>query len=236
MTEELKAQTQTSQELGTSSTSLGSIAMDNQSMPERKKLNINPLMCIFEAARRVFPSKQKLTIAQIKHFIRVEGFVPIQNGDEGVAFKVQGELYEIHYDGLHLCFVKTYTLQEKGLSMEVMSAACHKVTGEVYGVKAMLGKEENVYSLRFYAESICRSYLDFSGQFHYYMGAINHCVNVQKETYCSLLEQMPSEDKESKPTRRKIGFIQQMGHPTEQLETKTDKESVQLSNNKRIGY
>lgn len=208
MTKELNAQLQTSQESETSSTALVPIAMENQSTHRRKESKINILVYIFEAARRVFPSKQKLTIDRIKHFIREEGFVPVQNGDDRVAFKVQGERYEIHYDGVRLCFVKNYALPEKGLSMKVMLAACHKVTGEVYGVKAMIGKEKNVCSLRFCAESICRSYSDFSSQFHYYMEAINHCVNFQKEAYCSLLEQMPSDGIESRPHRRKIGFIQ----------------------------
>lgn len=193
-------------------------------------------MYICEAVRRVFPSKQKLTLDQIKRFIRTEGFVPIPNGDDGVAFKVQGEMYEIHYDGVRLCFVKTYSLPEEGLSMKVMSVACRKVTGEVYGVKAILGKEDNTCCLRFSAESICRSYSDFSSQFNYYLGAINHCVNFQKDIYCSLLEQMPSERDEPKTPRRKSGFIQEVNRLSEQSASDADKETSKMSNNRRIGY
>ena len=236
MTEEQKTQTPTNQEPETPSTALVPVATESQSESQKKGLNIKTLMFICEAVRRVFPSKQKLTLDQIKHFIRTEGFVPIPNSDEGVAFKVQGETYEIHYDGVRLCFVKTYSLPEEGLSMRVMSAACRKVTGEVYGVKAMLGKEENTYCLRFCAESICRSYSDFSSQFNYYMGAINHCVNFQKDAYCSLLEQMPSEREESKTPRRKIGFIQEANRPSEQSASDAGKESTKMSNNRRIGY
>ena len=236
MTEEQKTQTPTNQEPEAHSTALVPVATENQPESEKKGLNIKPLTYICEAVRRVFPSKQKLTLDQIKHFIRTEGFVPFPNGDDGVAFKVQGEMYEIHYDGVRLCFVKTYSLPEEGLSMRVMSAACRKVTGEVYGVKAMLGQEENTCCLRFCAESICRSYSDFSSQFSYYMGAINHCVNFQKDAYCSLLEQMPSESEEAKTPRRKIGFIQEMNRPSEQSASDTGKESTKMSNNRRIGY
>lgn len=139
MTEEQKTQTPTTQEPEAPSTALVPIATESQPESQKKGFNIKPLMYICEAVRRVFPSKQKLTLDQIKRFIRTEGFVPIPNGDDGVAFKVQGEMYEIHYDGVRLCFVKTYSLPEEGLSMKVMSAACRKVTGEVYGVKAILG-------------------------------------------------------------------------------------------------
>lgn len=236
MTEEQKMQTQTNQEQGEPTTAFVPVATEDQSNLDEKSFNIKPLMYVFEAVRRVFPSKQKLTLDQIKRFIRTEGFVPIPNGDDGVAFKVQGETYEIHYDGVRLCFVKTYSLPEEGLSMKVMSAACHKVTGEVYGVKAMLGKDENTCCLRFCAESICRSYSDFSSQFSYYMGVINHCVNFQKETYCSLLEQMPSESDDPKTSRRKIGFIQEVNRPSERSAFDIDNESTKMSNNRRIGY
>lgn len=117
-----------------------------------------------------------------------------------------------------------------------MSAVCRKVIGEVYGVKAILGKEDNTCCLRFCAESICRSYSDFSSQFSYYMGAINHCVNFQKDAYCSLLEQMPAESEESKTTRRKIGFIQEVNRLSEQSASDTDKETSTMLNNRRIGY
>lgn len=236
MTEEQKTQTPTTQEPEAPSTALVPIATESQPESQKKGFNIKPLMYICEAVRRVFPSKQKLTLDQIKRFIRTEGFVPIPNGDDGVAFKVQGEMYEIHYDGVRLCFVKTYSLPEEGLSMKVMSAACRKVTGEVYGVKAILGKEDNTCCLRFCAESICRSYSDFSSQFNYYLGAINHCVNFQKDTYCSLLEQMSSEMDEHKMPRRKIGFIQEVNRFSEQSASDTDKETSTMSNNRRIGY
>jgi len=236
MIEELKTQTQTNQEQGEPTTALVPVATEDQPNLDEKGFNIKPLMYVCEAVRRVFPSKQKLTLDQIKRFIRTEGFFPVPNGDDGVAFKVQGEMYEIHYDGVRLCFVKTYSLPEEGLSMKAMSAACHKVTGEVYGVKAMLGKDENTCCLRFCAESICRSYSDFSSQFSYHMGAINHCVNFQKDTYCSLLEQMPSESDDPKTPRRKIGFIQEVNRPSERSAFDIDNESTKISNNRRIGY
>ena len=90
--------------------------------------------------KRIFDTKlhRQFPHATPALFLSVQSAL-FPNGDDGVAFKVQGEMYEIHYDGVRLCFVKTYSLPEEGLSMKVMSAACRKVTGEVYGVKAILG-------------------------------------------------------------------------------------------------
>lgn len=229
-------QLQAPQETETTTTALVSVPVENKPKPEKKGMNIKPLMYLCEAARRVFPSKQKLTLDQIKHFIREEGFVPVQNGQGQVVFKVQGEAYEIHYDGLHLCFVKTYAIREEGMSLKAMSAACRKVTGEIYGVKSVLGKDEDGCCLRFCAESICRSYSDFSSQFYYYMGAINHCVSYQRDTYGSLLDQFPVGTEEEKPQRRKIGFVQEPNCATEKLAVKADKEATQMSNHRKIGF
>lgn len=236
MENEQTTQLQTPQETETTTTALVPVTVDNKPEPEKKGMHLKPLICLCEAARRVFPSKQKLTLDQIKHFIRLEGFVPVQNGEDQVAFKVQGESFEIHYDGLRLCFVKIYAIPEEGMSMKAMSAACRKVTGEIYGVKSMLGKDEDGCCLRFSAESICRSYSDFSSQFHYYMGAINHCVSYQRDTYGSLLDQFPVGAEEEKPQRRKIGFVQELNRATEKSAAKADKEATQMSNHKKIGF
>lgn len=85
MTEEQKTQTQTNQEQGEPTTALVPVATEDQPNLDEKGFNIKPLMYVCEAVRRVFPSKQKLTLDQIKRFIRTEGFFPIPNGDDGVA-------------------------------------------------------------------------------------------------------------------------------------------------------
>ena len=184
-------------------------------------MNIKRLMLICEAVRRILPLKQKLTLSRIKRFIRIEGFVPMQNGDDRISFNAQGEKYEIYFDGIRLGFSKIYTLPEDGFSINAMLASCRKVTGETYGVKAMLGKDENVCFLRFCSESVCRSYSDFSYQFYYYMGAINHCVSCQKEAYGTLLEQFPVENDEAKTPKRKIGFAREENDSTEQKADQT---------------
>ena len=168
--------------------------------------NIGHLACLCEAVRRVFPSKEKLTLSRIKHFLRVEGFVPIQNGENGICFKIQGETFSIHYDGLRLCFVKSYELPTEGLSMKAMMAANSKVESDIYGVKSCLGKDEDCFNLRFTAESICSTYDEFARQYYYYMNAINHCVSYHHDIYGSFLEQFPVGSDEEQPERRKIGF------------------------------
>ena len=45
-----------------------------------QSMNIGPYVRLCEAVRRVFPSKEKLTLSRIKHFLRIEGFVPMENG------------------------------------------------------------------------------------------------------------------------------------------------------------
>lgn len=190
-------------------------------MTEEQRTNIIPLMQIYEAVRRILPLKQKLTLSRIKRFIRIEGFIPMQNGDDRISFNAQGEQYEIYYDGLRLSFVKTYTLPEEGFSINAMLASCRKVTGETYGVKAMLGMDENACLLRFCSESVCRSYSEFSYQFYYYMGAINHCVSCQKEAYGTLLDQFTVENVEAETPKRKIGFAREENDSTEQKADQT---------------
>ena len=167
--------------------------------------NIGHLASLCEAVRRVFPSKEKLTLSRIKHFLRVEGFVPMQNGENGICFKIQGETFSIHYDGLRLCFVKSYELPTDGLSIKAMMAANTKVASDIYGVKSSFGKDEEGCSLSFTAESICSTYVDFAHQYFYYMNAINHCVSYHHEAYDSFLDQYPV-DSVDQSKRRRIGF------------------------------
>ena len=164
------------------------------------------LIRLCEAIRRVFPSKEKLTLSRIKHFLRVEGFIPMQNGDDDISFKIQGETFGIHYDGLRLCFVKIYELPTDGLSIKAMMAANSKVAKDIYGVKSCLCKDEDGRNLRFTAESICSTYADFARQYYYYMSAINQCVSYHHDAYGSFLEQFPVDSDEERPKRRKIGF------------------------------
>lgn len=179
---------------------------ENQELVHGCTMNIGHIARLCEAVRRVFPSKEKLTLSRIKHFLRVEGFVPMQNGENGISFKIQGETFGIHYDGLRLCFVKSYELPNEGLSIKAMMAANTKVASDIYGVKSCLGKDEDGCSLRFTAESICSTYADFARQYYYYMSAINHCVSFHHDAYGSFLEQFPVGSDEEQPERRKIGF------------------------------
>lgn len=171
-----------------------------------RPMKIGYLVRLCEAFRRVFPSKEKLTLSRIKHFLRVEGIVPLQNGEDGICFKIQGEIFGIHYDGLRLCFVKSYELPADGLSIKAMMAANSKVANDIYGVKSCIGKDEDGCNLRFTAESICSTYADFARQYYYYMGAISHCVSYHHDAYGSFLKQFPVGNDEEQSPKRKIGF------------------------------
>ena len=171
-----------------------------------QSMNIGPYVRFCEAVRRVFPSKEKLTLSRIKHFLSVEGFVPMENGEGSICFKIQGEPFGISYDGLRLCFNKSYVLPAEGLSLKAMMAANGKVASDIYGVKSCLGKDEDGCNLCFTAESICSTYSDFTRQYYYYMGAIDQCVNYHRKAYGAFLEQFPVGCDEDKPKRRKIGF------------------------------
>ena len=170
-------------------------------------MNTGRLVRLFEAIRRVFPSKEKLTLSKIKHFLRVEGFVPMQNGEDGISFKIQGETFRILYDGLRLCFMTSYELPKEGLSVKALKAANDKVASDVYGVKSCLVKGEGCCTLRFTAESICGTYVDFARQYNYYMGAIDHSVCYHHNVYGSFLEQYPVDSDEEQTKRRRIGFL-----------------------------
>lgn len=58
---------------------------------DEKGFNIKPLMYVCEAVRRVFPSKQKLTLDQIKRFIRTEGFFPVSINHAGKVVLTGGQ-------------------------------------------------------------------------------------------------------------------------------------------------
>ena len=221
MTEELRTNIPAVKECETTSTKQIQAYVKKCNEQYHGFMNIKPLMLICEAVRRILPSKQKLTLSRIKRFILNEGFVPMQNGDDRISFNAQGEKYEIYFDGIRLGISKIYKLPEEGFSINAMLASCRKVTGETYGVKAMLGMDENACLLRFCSESVCRSYSEFSYQFYYYMGAINHCVSCQKEAYGTLLDQFPLENVEAKSPKRKIGFAREENDSTEQKADQT---------------
>lgn len=132
-------------------------------------------------------SPEPLTVEKIADAIRMEGFFP-ETEEDGVRFKVQGEIFYIDAERLPLIFLlKSYNVDPKDWEMDLLRDAAHLMSDELIMVKATFLDEGR--TLNFFVAAQDRNYESFRANLTNYMHILEDGQRKMNEEYHRLVDE-----------------------------------------------
>lgn len=154
---------------------------------------------------RISNDKKVLTIDKISKYIRSKGMTCRRVSEDSVEFEKEGARYKIFFDGRRFQLGLVFSLDDS-TPAQMLLMASNQFNLEGCGVKASMNIDANNPAnnmLVFSVDGFCHRPKDFEKDFDYSMEAIKGGV----ERHRSICQKYTA-DAASKPSRRKIGFIQ----------------------------
>ena len=150
-------------------------------------LNIESRFMSSAMERVVDDSKEDITLFDIADCIKKEGYTPdIKENDNSVLFRIQGELYRVHYQDSRFSLYKYYNIGD-ATDVELLKNAIIPTEEHVFGMKVFVtSPEAESASIIFQFSSLFKSVKELQVHFPRCLSTLHHGIVFHRERYAEL--------------------------------------------------
>ena len=150
-------------------------------------LNIESRFMSSAMERVVDDSKEDITLFDIADCIKKEGYTPdIKENDNSVLFRIQGELYRVHYQDSRFSLYKYDNIGD-ATDVELLKNAIIPTEEHVFGMKVFVtSPEAESASIIFQFSSLFKSVKELQVHFPRCLSTLHHGIVFHRERYAEL--------------------------------------------------
>ena len=128
-----------------------------------------------------------ITLTDIAECVKMQGYTPdIQEDDNSVMFRIQGELYRVHYQDCRFSLYKYYNIGD-ATDVELLKKAIIPTEEHVFGMKVFVtSQNENSASIIFQFSSLFKSVKELQVHFSRCLSTLHHGIGFHRERYAEL--------------------------------------------------
>lgn len=150
-------------------------------------LNLESRFLNCKVERVIDQLDEDITLSDIADCIKKEGYIPdIQEDDNSVMFRIQGELYRVHYQDCRFSLYKYYNIGD-ATDVELLKKAIIPTEEHVFGMKVFVtSSEAESASIIFQFSSLFKSVKELQVHFPRCLSTLHHAVVFHRERYAEL--------------------------------------------------
>ena len=150
-------------------------------------LNLESRFLNCKVERVIDQFDEDITLSDIADCIKKEGYTPdIKENDNSVLFRIQGELYRVHYQDCRFSLYKYYHVGEK-TDVELLKEAIVPTEEQVFGMKVFLTSKDNESAtIIFQFSSLFKSVKELQVHFPRCLSILNNGIAFHCERYAEL--------------------------------------------------
>lgn len=138
------------------------------------------------SVRVIDDEKDEITLSDIAECIKKEGYTPdIKEDDDSVLFRIQGELYRIHYKDCRFSMYKYYQVSEN-TDVDLLKKAAAPTEEYVFGMKVFVTSHDEGHSIIFQFSSLFKSVKELQTHFPRCLSILHHGISFHREKYAEL--------------------------------------------------
>ena len=150
-------------------------------------LNLESRFLNCKVERVVDELDDDITLTDIAECVKIQGYTPdIQEDDNSVMFRIQGELYRVHYQDCRFSLYKYYNIGD-ATDVELLKKAIIPTEEHVFGMKVFVtSQNENSASIIFQFASLFKSVKELQVHFPRCLSTLHHGIVFHRERYAEL--------------------------------------------------
>ena len=150
-------------------------------------LNLESRFLNCKVERVIDQLDEDITLNDIADCIKKEGYAPdIQEDDNSVMFRIQGELYRVHYQNGRFSLYKYYHVGES-TDLELLKRAIIPTEEHIFGMKVFVtSQNEKSASIIFQFSSLFKSVKELQLHFPRCLSILHHGIVFHRERYAEL--------------------------------------------------
>lgn len=150
-------------------------------------LNLESRFLNCKVERVIDQLDEDITLNDIADCIKKEGYAPdIQEDDNSVMFRIQGELYRVHYQDCRFSLYKYYNIGD-ATDVELLKNAIIPTEEHVFGMKVFVtSPEAESASIIFQFSSLFKSVKELQVHFPRCLSTLHHGIVFHRERYAEL--------------------------------------------------
>ena len=150
-------------------------------------LNLESRFLNCKVERVVDELDDDITLTDIAECVKIQGYTPdIQEDDNSVMFRIQGELYRVHYQDCRFSLYKYYHVGES-TDIELLKKAIVPTEDHVFGMKVFVtSQNENSASIIFQFASLFKSVKELQLHFPRCLSILHQGVVFHRDRYAEL--------------------------------------------------
>ena len=150
-------------------------------------LNLESRFLNCKVERVIDQFDEDITLSDIADCIKKEGYAPdIQEDDNSVMFRIQGELYRVHYQDCRFSLFKYYNIGD-ATDVELLKNAIIPTEEHVFGMKVFVtSPEAESASIIFQFSSLFKSVKELQVHFPRCLSTLHHGIVFHRERYAEL--------------------------------------------------
>ena len=150
-------------------------------------LNLESRFLNCKVERVVDELDDDITLTDIAECVKIQGYTPdIQEDDNSVMFRIQGELYRVHYQDCRFSLYKYYHVGES-TDIELLKKAIVPTEDHVFGMKVFVtSQNENSASIIFQFASLFKSVKELQLHFPRCLSVLHQGIVFHRERYAEL--------------------------------------------------
>ena len=150
-------------------------------------LNLESRFLNCKVERVIDQFDEDITLSDIADCIKKEGYAPdIKEDDNSVMFRIQGELYRVHYQDSRFSLYKYYHVGES-TDIELLKKAIVPTEDHVFGLKVFVTSHEaESASIIFQFSSLFKSVKELQLHFPRCLSILHHGIVFHRERYAEL--------------------------------------------------
>ena len=138
------------------------------------------------SVRVIDDEKDEITLSDIAECIKKEGYAPdIKEDDDSVLFRIQGEIYRIHYKDCRFSMYKYYQVSEN-TDVDLLKKAAAPTEEHVFGMKVFVTSHDEGHSIIFQFSSLLKSVKELQTHFSRCLNILHHGIVFHRERYAEL--------------------------------------------------
>lgn len=150
-------------------------------------LNLESRFLNCKVERVVDELDDDITLTDIAECVKMQGYTPdIQEDDNSVMFRIQGELYRVHYQDCRFSLYKYYNIGDT-TDVELLKKAIIPTEEHVFGMKVFVtSPEAESASIIFQFSSLFKSVKELQVHFPRCLSTLHHGIVFHRERYAEL--------------------------------------------------
>ena len=150
-------------------------------------LNLESRFLNCKVERVIDQLDEDITLNDIADCIKKDGYTPdIKENDNSVLFRIQGELYRVHYQDSRFSLYKYYHVGET-TNVDSLKKAIVPTEEHIFGMKVFLtSQHEESPSIIFQFSSLFKSVKELQTHFPRCLSTLHHGISFHREKYAEL--------------------------------------------------